>query len=152
MSKARTGYIRSEEEIKKMKYTISKNNRVQNLSTGEVFGTDSEAEKFYNSGKEDNGLLEAIKNNNKYRGFFWTYLGDKSPLNEEQRLNLISIIEQERASRPKNYRRRKIICLSTWEIFNSIKSACIKYNVKYTNLKDMKKYHACGMEWDEYNE
>lgn len=151
MSKARTGYIRAKEEIEKQKDSDFNRCAVQNLNTGEVFRNSAEAEMKYNDGKYSGCILEAIKHNSLAYGYFWIKLNGRPPLSLEEIESLKDSLHLRKLELQKRNKKLgvKIRCVTTGEVFNSITEAKSKYNFSYGTLRDMQKYNACGLQWEE---
>lgn len=122
----------------KEKMSIIMGCKVQNLNTGEVFKSLYDVDRQY-LGKTTSGVNAAIKHNHKFKGCWWIKIKD-SPLNEEERIQKIKELEEisEKQKihgislRAKELKlnpplQRKVICIETQEIFNTM----VEVNTKY---------------------
>lgn len=104
------------------------------LTTGEIFKSTMEASKKYNF-KNSNGVSQCCRNMRKSSGIHpetgeklvWMFYSDFNLKNNEEIKNLsnMALIDN---------RLKKIFCLTTNEVFNSISEASIKYNINGSNI------------------
>ena len=149
ISQKRMGMKPSEETREKFsKARKGKNNcnatKVICLSTMKCFDYIGEASLYYNI--DSAGISNCCLKKQKYAGYyndiplFWMYYEDYLKTENEELVNIF--IEIINMIIEKQY--KKIVCLETMEIFNSIKDVMIKFNIKtkylYKIIKKHKKY------------
>ena len=126
------------ERIEKMLKTKRENNSFNNIpiiciTTDEVFNSSIEASKYYNC--DASSIIKCCKGNKDHRycgklfdgtKLIWMYLEDYKNMSREEIEEKIKNIQ---------YNSEKIICLTTGEVFNSVKQAEQFYGMKKSNIR-----------------
>jgi len=125
--------VNSEDQVKRI-LNSGQNKKVVCLTTGEIFNTNSDASKTYNidpSGISScckNNLMSAGKNIITGKPMVWMYYNEYITKTE----NEIKV----KINNSLNPHGRKIICVTTNEVFDSITEASIKYKVNKANISE----------------
>lgn len=140
--KSNKGKKRSEEFKNKMIENNGMSRKVINLDTGKIFSSISKASRYYNVCSTTIHVVCSGKGRSKTAGGYkWSYADEKSI--KESKL------------RYKKDNRKKIINITTGEVFNSIIEVEKKYHISHSNISNVCKgirKTAGGYEWQYINE
>ena len=125
-------YIKSKIIKATEKHSVAK--RIICLTTDKCFVSATEASNYYNI--SESGIRNCCKGKYAYSGhlddgtkLIWMYLDDYNILNEEEKKNKLNC---------QHHNSRKVICVNTLEVFDSMKEAGEYYNVYPENIS-----HCC---------
>lgn len=115
------------------------------LNDNKVFDYIGEAAKYYNI--NSNSIVVSIKRNKRGitdRNLIFVYYDDYIKLSKDD----INAIIYCRQNYKKKVQRKKVVCLTTGEIFESVSDACEKYNLGKSNVSKCcqgdENYNHCG--------
>ena len=112
------------------------------IETNEIFESLTEACKTYNSSSISSLANCCLGNGHTFMNLHWKYLKDYEKMTEDEIKNLLLDFG--------NILNRKVVCLETSEIFNSITEASKKFQISYSSIVSCctnRIYCANGFHW-----